>query len=573
MSKYIDKFHEYAEGIHDGTIIACRPVKLAIARHLRDMEASKKRRMTFPYELCDEPIIEFCEWIEQMPHTKGKWARSVKGEPNTIKLEPWQIFWTGSTFGWQHRKLMTRRFNESRLYVPRKNAKSTLAAAIGNKLAFADNEPGAEVYSGATTEDQAWEIFGVARNMVLKLPDMREELGIIVQATAITAPADGSIFETVTGKPGDGASPSGGFVDEYHEHKTSITYDTLKTGMGARDNPVLIITSTAGVNIAGPCHDDWTMCLNLLEGVIENDRLFAMIYCADKEDDWKSELAMIKANPNYDVSVSGEFLRGQLRDALNSTRKQATYKTKHLNIWCSSANAYFDLEHWDQSSRPELKMEEFKERKLIVTLDLASKIDLAAAELLFLPDSVDGEYVRFGLYWIPEKALEDPNNEHYRQWVEEGWIVATPGNVIDFNFIQAKMEELAASYNLLEVGYDPFQATMLITNLMSKGIECVEFPQTVKNMSEPMKEADSRIKEGRTIHNGDPVMKWCLSNVEAKEDMKDNVYPRKANLDRSRKIDAAVAHIMAVGRSIAHFVGSMSDSDFDDFINQPLMGG
>jgi phage terminase large subunit-like protein len=579
-----ERFEAYVDGVTDGSIITSRLTKLAIARHVSDMKRAATNK--FDWELDWDLVAEACEFIELCPHVKGKWA---KLKDNRIKLANWQVFYVGSVFGWVHKKHRTRRFNQSRLYVPRKNAKSTLAAAIGLKMAFADNEHGAEVYSGATTEDQAWEIFGPARQMVLTSPDMRHDLDLRVFSSSIVCNADNSVFETITGTPGDGASPSCALIDEYHEHKTSHTFDTMRTGMGARENPIIMVTSTAGTNLAGPCHDDWNLCINILEGTMSDDRLFILIYTKDKEDDWKSQISIIKANPNLDVSVSREHLASQLQEAINNTRKQAAYQTKHLNMWVQSAEAFFNVEEWKACGVDGLEPD--KDREWIAVIDLASKVDAGVVLYYGLPRTPDEPAQIFCKTYIPEARLmntmtdagknvkgnqhHDPKsdpNQHWRVWHKDGWVVATPGEVIDYEYIKQDILEFASGYNLLEVAFDPYQATMLVSALIRKQIDMVEYGNTVKTMSEPMKEAEAKIKKKQIVHDNNPVMLWFISNVEAKEDAKDNVYPRKANLDRARKIDGAVAYIMAVGRQIARDSDKMDDDSFSDFLSRPLMG-
>jgi phage terminase large subunit-like protein len=542
----------YARDVIAGRAPASKWTRLACERHLEDKKRSRKK--AFPYRFDEERANRVCRFVQLLPHIKGKWARKDAKKPgdSRLKLEPWQCFIVTSLFGWVHKRNSKRRFRKASIYLPRKNGKSTKAAAIGHWMAWKDNEPGAEVYSGATTEKQAWEVFGPARLMAQREPAMVEGLGISVNAQSLVREIDGSKFEPVIGKPGDGASPHCSITDEYHEHATSEQFDTMITGMGAREQPLALIISTSGDNLAGPCYDDWLTVKKVLERVVEDETHFGIIYTCDDDDDWTSEIALRKANPNYGISVSAEFLQQQQRDAINNARKQGTFKTKHLNIWVQARDAYINMQRWAECFEPGLSFEQFYGKRCLVGMDLASKVDLAALELLFPRD--DGKYARFGKYYLPYETVQLPENEHYRAWEKQGLLTVTDGNIIDFTRILDDLVELASQVELAEIAYDPAQATMLVTELMNEGLTCVELRPTVLNYSEPMKQIEALIRDRKLNHNGDPVMTWAMSNVVAKSDAKDNVYPRKERVEK--KIDPFVALCAAMNRAMAQPAGS-----------------
>lgn len=550
---HVGKLEAYVAGVLSGEVIACEWVRLACERHRRDREA----KASFPYRFDPARAERICKFISMFAHTKGEWAR--RGE--RINLEGWQCFWVGSIFGWVHKKTGLRRFRKARLYVPRKNGKSLLVAPIGLYMLAADNEPGAEVYSGATTEKQAWEVFGPAKLMASKLPEYTEHFGVQVNAKSLTRVADMAKFEPVIGQPGDGASPHCSITDEFHEHATDAQLATMETGMGARAQPLSIVVSTAGDNVAGPCRDDWLDCQKVLQGINEDDRLFALIFTVDQDDDWTSESALRKANPNFDISVSAEFLLAQQRDAINNPRKQGHFKTKHLNMWVQARDAYINMQRWAECQRP-LQLEDFKGRRCFVGLDLASKIDLAALELLFPND--DGTFARFGRYYLPEATVELPENQHYHGWHVDGLLTVTPGNMIDYFYILEDLKQIAKDFDIEEVAYDPYNATMLVTACQQEGLPMVEFGATVGNFSEPMKQVEALIADRKLFHDGDPVMNWAMSNVTAKVDRKDNVFPNKER--KENKIDPFVALVMAMGRAMFR----EDTGDMDGFFSAPV---
>lgn len=560
-SKHVQSLNSYVKDVISGDIPAGKWTRLACERHLNDLKRSRDK--DWPYKFDADKASRACRFIELLPHVKGKWALGAK--PQRLAMEGWQCFMVGSMFGWVSKATGRRRFRKARLYVPRKNGKSSLAAPIGLFMLAADGEAGAEVYSGATSEKQAWEVFGPARQMAMKTPELVEHFGIEVNAKSLTRLEDMSKFEPLIGKPGDGSSPHCSIIDEYHEHQTDEALATMETGMGAREQPLSLVISTAGDNIAGPCRDDWLECQKVLERVLEDDRLFALIYSADVEDDWTSETALRKANPNYDVSISGEFLLAQQRDAINNPRKQGHFKTKHLNLWVQARDAFINMQRWAECADQRLKLDDFSGRECWLGLDLASKVDIAALEILFRND--DGSYARFGKYYLPEETVNLPENQHYRAWHQQGFLTVTDGNIIDFAQIFEDIEGICSRFTVLDVAYDPHQATMLVTQLQSEGIPVVEFKPTVLNFSEPMKQIEALIRDRKLKHDGDPVMAWMMSNVVARIDAKDNVYPRKERPEN--KIDGFVALCSAMGRAMA--ANDYDSRAFDNFLQNPVV--
>ena len=286
---------QYARDIVEGRIVSCKWHYLACKRHLDDLVKSESGQWAYEFNpqlinLNGKPYFpaeRICKFAELMPHIKGEWA--ALGQ--RIKLEAWQVFILVSIFGWINRVTKKRRFRVADIIVPRKNAKSTIAAVIGDYMLVADGEFGAEVYSGATSMDQAYEVFRPAKLMAAKAIMTREksfveQFGVSINASNMSVLADNSKFEPVIGNPGDGASPSCAIVDEYHEHKTSALYDTMQTGMGARSQPLMLVITTAGTDISGPCYLHQTELQKVLEGVIENDQRFGIVFTIDEDDDW-----------------------------------------------------------------------------------------------------------------------------------------------------------------------------------------------------------------------------------------------------------------------------------------------
>lgn len=535
---FFERAVRYAQRVIAGDIVACKLTRLACERFLNDLA-----RDDWQWRFDEALATRACTFIEHLPHIKGQWAR----QRLKITLEDWQVFIVCNLFGWVDRDTGLRRFLTCYLEVARKNAKSTLAAGIALYMLAADGEPGAEVYSAATTGDQARIVFDVARQMVLREPDFIRG-GIDPQRHGLYMPDDARKFEPLNaeGSTLDGLNPHCTIIDELHAHKRRDVYDVLDTARGARDQGLLASITTAGSDRAGICYEQRTYVVKVLEGVFDDERYFGVIYTLDDDDDWVDPAVWPKANPNYGVSVLEEDFERSAREAMNKPSAQNNFLTKRLNVWVNADSAWMDMRAWDRCGNPALRIEDFEGQDCIAAFDLASKVDIAAKVRLF---KRNGKYAVFGSYYLPEHAVEDGRNSQYSGWARLGRLTVTDGTVVDYERIEDDLKEDAGRFRLTEVPYDPFQAMQFSQRMMAEGINMVEMRATVLNFSEPMKELEKLVLEGKIEHDGDPVLTWMVSNVVCHRDAKDNIYPRK---DREEnKIDGVVALIMALGRAMA----------------------
>jgi phage terminase large subunit-like protein len=542
---YLDIANRYARGVFNGRILACEYVRLACERHLRDLESQKKRR--YPWRMDAKIADRVCAFIENLPHVKGVWA----GRGERILLSPWQVFIVVSLFGWVDRKTAKRRFREAYIEVPRKNGKSLLFACIGLAMLLIDGEHGAEVYSGATSEKQAWEIFRPALQIVRRCYDLQQTFGIVPTASALTLPKDGGRFVPVIGNPGDGASPSAALIDEYHEHTTADLYETMITGMGAREQPLCGIITTSGTDLGGPCRERHNHIVEVLEGRAKDDRTFGLIYTIDDGDDWTSEEAIRKANPNYGVSVFAGYLRDRQTQAMKNPSRQGVFKTKHLDIWVGAKANWLNMLDWKRCGA-RLPLEQLRGRPCFLGLDLATRDDLAAMVAVWPAWHEDPLWHVHGWYYVPEDSIDETrsgNGKRYRDWVGQGVLTATPGNVIDYDCIMEDLRGVLKSHAPQQIGFDPWQATHMASTMLAERAPMIEVRQTVAMLSEPMKETGSVIRQGKLAHGGCPILTWMAGNVIAKMDKKDNIYPDKER--PPNKIDGIVALIIAMNRALA----------------------
>ncbi len=542
---------KWARDVVKGKAIACRYVQLACQRHLDDLAESRKK--TYPFNFDQAEAERRIALIQQLPHTKGEWGFKRQ----LITLEPWQIFGLMCTFGWLRKKDKTRRFRESYWEIPRKNGKSVIGAGVGVVGFCGDREYGAEVYSGAPTEKQAWEVFRPARLMVKRSPMLVDAAGIEINASNLNRPADGSRFEPIIGNPGDGASPSLAIVDEYHEHPTESLYETMMTGMGARKQPLMFIITTAGKNIEGPCYDKRRQVIEMLEGVTPDEELFGIIYTIDEKDDWTDPAVLAKANPNIGVSVYRDYLESQQRRAINNPRFTNTFKTKHLNVWVSAKSAFFNMESWRKCEDSTLSLEQFEEQECILGLDLARKLDLNAMARLYCRE-VEGKrhyYCVSPRFWVPEDTVYDEDNkrraERYQKFVNSGHLFATHGAEVDYREILSEAIQANHVSPVICSPLDPHGATNLSHQLDDEGLNPITIQQNYTNLSDPMIELEAAIESGRFHHDGNPIMTWCISNVVGKYIPGNDDVVRPIKEGEENKIDGAVALIMAIGQALS----------------------
>ena len=564
MSGYAASAKQYAQRVVSGEILTCEWVQKACKRQLDDLIRFKRKSSIYQFnpELLDRhgrpyrPADNLCAFIERLPHVKGPLASKM------IVLEPWQVFILSTVFGWV-KSDGKRRFRRSYIEVPRGNAKSTLSSAVGLYMLAADREGGAEVYSLATTRDQARIVFGDAQTMARLSPGFRNRFAVNVGAHNMHVLQTGSKFEALSaeGSTLDGLNIHFGCIDELHAHKTRTVYDVVETGTGKRDNSLLWVITTAGSNRSGICYEVRSFVTKLLNRVFEDDSQFGIIYGLDEGDDWTIKDSLIKANPNWGISVREEILTPLQAKAMQLPSAVNNFKTKHLNEWVSAYKAWMDMRAWDAGTSPDLELDQFLGQPCWVGLDLASKTDIAALVMVFQhPDTPDA-YAVFGKYYLPEDTVQAAGNSQYEGWSHTGRLSVTPGNVIDFSWIEADLLDIASRFSVEAVAFDPFQATQLSTRMLSEGLPMIEVRPTVLNFSEPMKTLEALVLQKKLVHDGDPVLAWMASNVVAHTDVKDNIYPRKERAEN--KIDGIVALIMALSRAIKPGDSVVLGSDYE----------
>lgn len=534
---YFEISCRYARGVLSGRIPACSLVKKACERQLDDLDRyGDGKRFIYDAEAGDR----ICWFIEHLTHVKGELAGQE------IKLEPWQVFILHTTFSWKTTEGI-RRFRRVYIEVPRGNGKSSLSSGVALFCLCGDREPGAEVYSFATTRDQAKIVFGDAKEMARQNPKLKRAFDLQVLATSLYVPKTNSYFQakSAEGSTLDGLNTHLAVIDELHAHKTRAVYDVVETSLGKRRNSLMWVITTAGFDTAGICYEVRSFVKQILNKEAQDESQFGIIYGLDEGDDWTSEEALQKANPNWGVSVRPEIITSLQAKAIARPSAANNFKTKHLDVWCSAASSWMDMPAWNLCRRS-IALSDFEGFDCYMGLDLGAKNDLTAKVLVF-PVEENGRlnYYVFGTYYAPRAALLKSGNSQYDGWETLGYLKVTEGAVTDFNQIEADILEDCSRFRVKSVAYDPWQATQLATRLSDNDVPMVEYRNTVQSMNNPMKWLEALVQDKRLIHEGDPALTWMMGNVVAKRDFKDNVFPRKEGYEN--KIDGAVALIMALG--------------------------
>lgn len=541
---YVDKAERYIKKVITGKIDACLFVRQACTRQVNDLK--KKKTKKFPYIFDRKKANRVCQFIENLSHVKGVKA----GEP--VHLEDWQCFILTTVFGWV-KEDGARRFTQTYIEVPRGNGKSTLCSGIALYMECADGEQGAEVYSFATTREQAGIVFGDALAMARGNKDFKNYFGVTCLNHSVIVLGTNSKFMAKSSDAGtlDGLNTHCGIIDELHAHKTRHVYDVVISSIGKRAQPLVFCITTAGFYLHGICMERRKTTAKVLAGAVSIYSLFGIIYTIDEDDDWKTEKAVIKANPNWGVSVNPDIMRGELANALVNTSAQKNYLTKHLDVWVNSDSAWLDMSKYNACIDTSFTPEDFAGKPCIYGVDLASKLDLSAVIKLFWKKNQDDGLIHYYVwadFFLPSDTVKNSGNTSYYGWVEDGHLRTTDGAITDIGQIEQFIIEDYKKFDTLSVAYDPMQATQMAQGLLQDGAPMVELYQNLKNLSEPMKTLQALMYSGRLHVLNNPVLHWNAANVVAHTDAKENIFPRKEKPED--KIDGIVALIMAFNQAI-----------------------
>ena len=525
---------------------------MACERHVRDLAEGSKRGLRFDPDAAQYAIAFF----GFLRHSKGEWAR------RQFRLEPWQKFIVGAEFGWM-RADGARRFRTVYDEIARKNGKSSLLAGVGLSLLVADGEPGAEIYAAATKREQARIIFGEAQRMVRKSPPLLDLAE--VYNLNISVPTTESKFEPLSSddKTADGLNPSGLLVDELHKHKTRALLDVLDTAVGARQQPILWIITTAGDESNETVYaQECDYARKVVEGTIEDDSLFVYIATIDEGDDPFDPACWPKANPNLGVSVKIDDMRRQADKARKSPSSKNSFLRLRLNVRTSSTKHAFGADLWKSCGGP-VDLAALEGRRCWGGLDLSGKNDLTALVFVFEPAETGEPFDVVPFFWVPKDELvakEDRDRVPYQLWQQSGYIHAAEGRTIDYGYVATRLGEFAAGHRIEGIAFDRWGIERFIAaadavgvglwlrdkpGATGTGIAMVPWGQGFKDMGPAVEALEDALLESRLRHGNHPVLTWNAASAVLQQDPAGS---RKFAKNKSTgRIDGVVALAMALG--------------------------
>lgn len=527
MDRRISRVWKYAEGIRNGSIPACKMVKLAVERWYADWE---REDLYFR----EEPFLRYCSMVATLKHFKGEFAGQ------NIHLEDWQLFIAANIFGWYRKETKARRYQYADVYVPRKNGKTTFAATIAIFLLYFDGEAAAEIYAAAVDKEQAKICFETAKELIRNSP-IASLFDIYRGSIAVTKTA--SAFKPLTKdtKNKDGLNPHGAVCDERHAWKNNEIYDVIKTGIGARKNPLVFSISTAGTDTSYPYFRDLQFLREVMLGIHEKDNHFIMLYEPDEGDRWDDPEVWKKVNPNYGVSLYPAYLQSEFEEAKSKGGSTlAAFMTKNLNMWVDAPEVWISDDDVAECNAP-TDIDALKGQPCYVGIDLASKGDLTATAFFF-----PRQMVALFLFCIPEEKMKEKGDRvDYRQWREQGWITVFPGKVLDEEWYIHTVIEVMDQYDVKKVCFDPWGMWDIKNKFGRYNDKLMEYQQSIRYMSVPTKRMESDVLKHKLNFVDNPVIRWMFRNVVIYRDPNANIKLDKA---RSRnKIDGVVALVDAYG--------------------------
>lgn len=539
----------------------CKWVRLAGQRHLDDLKRSK--RADWPYRFDPWHANDVCDFIEKLPHVEGKWATP------TITLEPPQIFILAMVFGWREKKTGLRRFTDTYIEMARKGAKSTLTAGVVLYCTCCEDEEGPLTLIGATTGAQAQKVFNPARLMVKKTPALQEAFGLIAWARAIECADNGGSIQTINSKSAtqDGHNPHCAVLDELHAHKDRGLYDVIHSADGARRNPLYWKITTAGYILDGVCYEQRTFTTKMLEGAIEADHVFGIIFTLDGPKDFTPERTVgddpydernwPKANPLMPITPSLASMRRLAIKAKGAPGEEGEFFTKRLNKWMSAASAWLSVPQWNACGDKTLRLRDFAGLDCYIGADLAHKSDLTALTLAALTPA-DQLLVKTW-FFLPEAVLvrdgqSDRNNVTlYRQWHKQGRLIVTKGDWVDQKRVERLIRRIHSVLRVRGVTFDHFAAAEEMASRLNADLDdgdgfATILPKNAKNVTDPAKNLEARVTGGPHLlrHDDNPVMTWCVGNAVVTRAVNGSILPKKETPMSMNKIDGVDSTVHAI---------------------------
>nr|DAF63879.1 MAG TPA: Large Terminase [Siphoviridae sp. ctgn638] len=539
---YANPIVEYNEKIQSGEIVACQKVKTVYKALVRDI-TDVNSQWVYDEVKANHPIFfieKFCK------HSKGKFANQP------VILELWEKAFISALFGIVDKKTGLRRFSEALLIVGKKNGKSLIDSALGLYMLSGDGEGGAECYSAATKRDQAKIVYTEAEKMVKKSPVLKAS--IKSRVNCLSYDKTDSVFKPLSSDSDteDGLNIHFAVCDEIHAWKTADLYNIMADGISAREQPLILLSSTAGFVREGLYDLKYDEAINIINGYFDekgykDSSLLPVIYELDKKAEWTEPKYWIKANPNLGVSKKYEYLERKVNQAKENPLKQKNVLTKEFNIRETSSEVWLSFDDIDNTEKFDLQ--ELKPKYFIGGSDLSKTTDLTSACALFMLPN-DNRIYGESMYWLPADLLESRTKEDkipYDMWHDMGLLRICNGNKVNYDDVVDWYLELQNEYGiyLYQHGYDSWSSTSFIQKMNDNfGNISVPVIQGKKTLSNPMNMLGAELKSKNIIYNDNPITRWCLTNVRADIDKNENIQPAKTSNPR-RRIDGFAAMLNA----------------------------
>lgn len=483
-------------------------------------------------------IEKFCK------HSKGKWA----GKP--VILELWQKAFIQALFGFVDKDTGLRKYKKGILFIARKNGKSTIDAGLGNYMLVSSGEGGAEVYSVATKKDQAKVVWEEAKRMIKKSPALAKRIRTLVGGLYYDKME--SFFKALASDSNslDGLNAFFVICDEIHAWKDKNLLDVMFDSMSAREEPLLLETSTMGTIRENVFDNEYEYASGIIEGYeglesgIFDETVLPIIYELDNPNEWQDEKKWYKANPGLGTIKNIKDLRDKVNRAKNNPTELTNLLCKDFNIRQNDQDKWLTFDIANNENTYNVK--ELFDTYAIGGVDLSSTTDLTCATLLIIKNKQ--KYI-VQQYFIPSERLEFKIRDDkipYDKWEKRGLITICEGAKVNYSDVTQWFLKMHNEYDIsaLWVGYDPWNTQYWVEEMKGQGFEMVEVRQGAKTMSNPMKQLEADLIEKKVNYNNNPILKWCLCNTAVKRDENDNIRPVKGQKQRSR-IDGTVSLIIA----------------------------
>ncbi|MDR1556804.1 MAG: terminase large subunit [Tannerellaceae bacterium] len=522
------EYYKYAQNVVGGKVVCGKYIKLAAERFFNLIEDDR-------YEFREEKVDRVIDFFSILKHFTGRHA----GKP--FILQPWQQFIIASIYGFYGKASNDRLVKYVYIEIARKNGKTAFAAGLSLYHLIADGEMDAEVDLAANSKEQAKIAFKFCSRFAKGIDPKGKYLfpyrdkvkyDKMLSVLQVFAADDSKL---------DGFNASMYLIDEYHAAKNTALKDVLQSSQGMRDNPIGVIITTAGFDKLGSCYEYRKVCTEVLQGLKQDDELFAAIYTLDEGDDWTDKKNWIKSNPNLGITVKPQYLETQVKEATNSPSEEVSIKTKNFNLWCDSETVWIP-EHYILEASSDVELSALREYPCYAGVDLASTSDLTSVAYMVPTD--DKLYFKIN-YYLPEAALTEKRFRiMYGEWRRQGLITITPGNVTDYDYILNDLMNTDKIIRLEKIGYDTWNSAQFVINATEKSLPMIPVSQSTGNFNRPTKEMERLILSGKAVIDNNLINRHCFRNVVMARDRNGNIKPSKQF--EEKKIDGVIAALMAL---------------------------